>query len=315
MLRQKAKAESLKPRIIFLVGPTAIGKSALAIGLARKINAEIISCDSMQIYKGLDILSSKPDKKMCGEVKHHLLDVASPEKEFNVALYRRLALQAIKNIHRRKKIPLFVGGSGLYMSVVIDGIFKEAGADLKIRRRLYEEAENKGINFLYERLRGIDAQAARKIHPNDLKRIVRALEVYQKTGKTISELKKTRKGLSDKYDILIFGLNKDREKLYQDINSRVEEMFEQGLVTEVKKLMPLKLSLTCRQAIGINEIKGYLEGKYGLEEAKELIKRNTRRYAKRQLTWFRKDKRIIWIGAQEGKRTVKKIIEKICRGF
>lgn len=302
--------QNRKSEIIFLVGPTAVGKSALAIKLAKKINAEIVSLDSMAVYKGLDILSGKPSKKMQERIPHHLLDVVFPNEEFDVSRYRKLALEKIKDIHKRGKIPLFVGGTGLYMSILIDGIFKEAKKDESLRKKLYREAKEKGATFLYNRLKKIDAVAASKIHPNDLKRIIRALEVYKLTGKPISKLWLKRKGLGDKYDIKIFGLNKDRAKLYNDINRRVDRMFESGLVREVRGLIGPILSLTCKQAIGIEEIKGYLEGKYDLEFAKELVKKNSRRYAKRQLTWFRKDRRIHWIDV-ERRDAVKEILRQI----
>lgn len=293
------KRNTRKPKIFFLVGPTAVGKSKAAIQLAQKLNAEIISLDSIQVYKGLDILSSKPTKNMLKKVRHHLLDIVKPEDEFDAAAYRRLAMRKINEIHRKGKIPLFAGGSGLYMNVVINGIFKDAGKDESLRERLYAQVKTKGSQFLYNKLKRMDPLAASKIHPHDVRRIIRALEVYSLTGRPISALWNKRKGLSDKYEITLFGLNKDRERLYNDINRRVDEMFAQDVVNEVRGLLRLKLSRTCGQAIGLKEIRGYLDGNYDLECAKELMKRNTRNYAKRQLTWFRKDKRIRWIDAEE----------------
>jgi len=286
------------PRIIFLVGPTAAGKTELAAKVAKQLNAEIISCDSMQIYKGMEILSSHPSRPELKKVCHHLLAEVSPDKEFNVSKYRSLALKKIKEVIKKGKLPLFVGGSGLYMSVVIDGIFKDKAGDKKVRQKFYQEAARLGSKYIHEKLRKVDPRAAAKIHPNDTKRIVRALEVFEVTGKPISELQATRIGLEDEYEIKIFGLGLPREKLDQRINQRVDKMFRQGLVKEVKKLLRLKLSKTSRYAIGINEIKGYLEGLYSLDEAKELIKKNTRKYSRRQMTWFRKDKRIKWVGAK-----------------
>ena len=283
------------PRIIFLVGPTASGKTELAVKAAKKLNAEIISCDSMQIYKGMGILSSHPSGAELKKIRHHLLAQVDPGKEFNVSKYRSLALKKIKEIMGKGKLPLFVGGSGLYMSVVIDGIFKVKAEDKKVREKLYRQAIRHGSNYIYEKLLKVDPRSAAKIHPNDTKRIVRALEVFEVTGKPISELQATRRGLQDKYEIKIFGLDLTREELDRRINERVDKMFRQGLVREVKKLLKSKLSRTSRCAIGINEVKGYLDGCYSLEEAKELIKRNTRHYARRQLTWFRKDKRISWL--------------------
>lgn len=289
-----------KPQILFLIGPTAIGKSRLAVQLAAKINAEIISLDSMQIYRGLDILSSRPSRQMRKKIRHHLLDIVNPDQEFDAAEYRKLALKKIKEIQARGKIPLFAGGTGLYLNIIIDGIFKNVKKDEALREKLYAQAAKKGNAFLHNKLKKIDPVAASKIHPNDTKRIIRAIEVYQLTGKPISRLWKTRKGLdTKKYEINVFGLNKEREGLYRDINQRVEDMFSQGLVNEVQAVLAKNPSLTCRQAIGIKEIQGYFEGKYGLEYAKELIKKNTRNYAKRQLTWFRKDKRIIWLEASQ----------------
>ena len=296
----ESRTTNHEPRVIFLIGPTAIGKSRLAVRLSAKINAEIISLDSMQIYRGLDILSSQPSRQMQNKIRHHLLNIVNPDQEFDAASYRELALKKIKEIHKTGKIPLFVGGTGLYLNIVIDGIFKDVKKDQALREKLFAQAAKKGSSFLHNKLRKIDPVAAAKIHPNDTKRIIRALEVYQITGKPISQLWKGRKGLNrEKYDIRIFGLNKDREELYRDINRRVEDMFTQGLLNEVKTALTSKPSLTCRQAIGIKEIQGYLEGKYDLEYAKELIKKNTRNYAKRQLTWFRKDKRIIWFEASQ----------------
>ena len=289
-----------KPQILFLIGPTAIGKSRLAVQLAAKINAEIISLDSMQIYLGLAILSSQPSRQMQKKVRHHLLNIVNPDQEFDAAKYRGLALKKIKEIQAIGKIPLFAGGTGLYLSIVIDGIFKDVQKDEALREKLYAQAAKKGSVFLHNKLKKIDPVAAAKIHPNDAKRIIRALEVYKRTGKPISRLWKTRKGLdTKKYEIRIFGLNKEREGLYRDINQRVEDMFSQGLVNEVKNVLAKNPSLTCRQAIGIKEIQGHLAGQYDLERAKEMIKKNTRNYAKRQLTWFRKDKRIIWLEASQ----------------
>jgi tRNA dimethylallyltransferase len=285
----------MKPKIIFLVGPTAAGKTAMAIKIAKKINAEIISCDSMQIYKGMEILSSQPSRSELKKIRHHLLSEVDPVKEFDVSRYRSLALKKIKEIHGRGRLPLFVGGSGLYMSIVIDGIFKEKAEDKQIRERLYCQAGNKGSLFLHRKLAKVDPQAASRIHPNDTRRIVRALEVFEVSGKPISELQATRVGLGHKYDISILGLDIPRAEIDLKINKRVEKMFRQGLVNEVKKLLEKKLSRTSRYAIGIKEVRGYLGGLYGFKEAKELIKNNTRHYARRQMTWFRKDKRIIWI--------------------
>jgi tRNA dimethylallyltransferase len=281
--------------IIFLIGPTAVGKTEIAVCLAKKINAEIISCDSMQIYRGMDILTSKPSQFLRKNTPHHLLSIISSKKEYNVSRYYKDTAIKVKKIIKRGKVPLIVGGTGLYISILLDGIFKAKTQNKIIRSRLYKEAKNRGSEHLYKRLQEVDAEAALKIHPHDTKRIIRALEAFQTCGKPISQLQKERKGLNDEFDIKIFGLNMERGKLYERIERRIDKMFNQGLLEEAKKLLKLKLSKTARYAIGINEIKGYLDGQYGLEEAKRLMKKNTRHYAKRQLTWFRKDKRIEWV--------------------
>ena len=286
-------------RLIFLVGPTAIGKTGISFELAKLIECEIVSCDSMQVYKGMNVGTSKPAKFLLNSVPHHLIDIIRASEEFSVARFRSLAMEAIEGIISRKKIPLLVGGSGLYVKVLIDGIFEAPATDRELRNRLEQEAEEFGIELLYARLQGLDAAAAKKIHANDLRRIVRALEVYEKAKAPISELQKKTAGLADKYDVRIFGLNMDRPALYRKIDERVDLMFGEGIINEARRLMEEGLSLTASQALGYKEAFGCLKGEYGLEEAKRLAKRNTRRFAKRQLTWFRRDKRIEWIMLDE----------------
>lgn len=300
----------MKPKLIFLVGPTAIGKTELSLRVAKKLNAEIISCDSMQIYKGMDILTSKPALEVRKKIPHHLINIVSADKEYNVSKYRLAAIRKINEIIKRGRLPLFVGGSGLYMSVVIDGIFKAKTEDTVVRQRLYREAEKFGSPYIYEKLKEVDSKAAAKIHPNDTKRIVRALEVFEVTAKPISQLQDERVGLGNKYDIMIFCLTMARDELNKRIDERVDKMFKQGLVEEIKKILRLKLSQTAKAAIGLNEIKGYFDGLYDLEEAKRRMKRNSRQYAKRQMTWFRKDKRIQWVHCGAGE-SVKSLVEKI----
>lgn len=285
----------LKKKIIFLLGPTAVGKSAVAINLAKKINAEIISCDSMQIYRRMDILTSKAGPVQRKKVRHHLLDVIEPSQEYNAAKYRRDALSICDKLFLKGKIPLFVGGAGLYYSVIVDGLFPKVSEDRSIRAKLNQELRLKGSSYLYKKLARCDAEAAQKIHPHDSRRIIRALEVYLKTGKPISVLQKARVGLGDDYEINIFALNLNRELLYKKIDQRVDKMFKTGLVNEVKGLIKQRLSKTAACAIGIRELGGYFNGQYALEDARRLIQRNSRHYAKRQLTWFRKDKRVAWV--------------------
>lgn len=290
-----------KKKIIFLVGPTAAGKSKIALELAKIINGEIISCDSMQVYKELNIISDKIPKSIRKRIPHHLIDIVSIKDNYNVSDFSKQALKAIRKIHEKGKMPLIVGGSGLYMKVMLDGVFEEGKSDIKIRRRLYNLAKKYGNNYLFKRLEKIDPEAAVKIHPHDLRRIVRALEVYETTNKPISQMQKQACGISKDYDIKLFGLNINRDKLYDNINRRVDEMFEKGLVGEVKRALKKKLSLTAARIIGIREIRDFLNSKYPEERARELMKRNTRHYAKRQLTWFRKEKRIRWIEIGEKK--------------
>jgi tRNA dimethylallyltransferase len=290
-------------RIIFIVGPTGVGKSETAVALAKRLKGEIISLDSMQVYKGMDILASKPSRLLRKKVRHHLMDNVLPVKEYNVSRYRKEAIKKIKDIIRRGKVPVLAGGAGLYMSILIDGVFDFKSKSNAIRKRLFEQAASRGRPFLYKRLQKIDPAAAARIHPHDTKRLIRALEVFDSTGKTISELQKQRKGLSAEYDINVFCLNRKRQGLYNRIDKRVDKMFSAGLLQEVKRLLKSRLSQTARFAIGIRELKGYFEGLYSLDEAKRLIKRNTRQYAKRQLTWFRKDKRIEWIEVRDKEKS------------
>ncbi len=286
-------------KIIFIVGPTAIGKSQAAVYLAKIINAEIISCDSMQVYKGMDIITSKPKPFLRNKIKHHLISVVPLNKDYDVSLYRKDALKKVKEIISKGKTPIFVGGTGLYISILVDGIFEEEVKDKLIRHKLYELAKLRSSVYLHNQLKRVDPEAAVKIHPNDTKRIVRALGVFRATGKPISVLQKDRHGLRDKYDVRIFCLDMARDKLYKRIDERVEVMFKEGLIKEVRGLLKKRLSKTASFAIGIREASGYLRGDYGLEEARGMIKLNTRRYAKRQLTWFRKDKKIKWIHLKE----------------
>lgn len=283
--------------VIFLVGPTASGKTDISIKLSRELNAEIISCDSMCVYKGMDILTSKPTREDRKKVKHHLIDIIPPDTEFSVAEYRRMALEKIEDIIKRGKTPLFVGGSGLYVKAVVDGLFPSAEKDMRFRKRQEALAEKYGKNYLYKKLKKIDLGRAGKIHPNDLRRIIRALEIYYTEKKRPSDLKINTEPL--KYSFKIFGLDIRRDKLYKNIDDRVEEMFKKGIVKEVKDLSKQKLSMTAKKALGYNEVLGYLKGKYSLEESKELLKKNTHHFAKKQLTWFRSDKRIEWIEAEQ----------------
>jgi tRNA dimethylallyltransferase len=299
--------------IIFIVGPTASGKTEVAAALAEKIPLEIVSCDSMQVYREMNIISCKPSARLRKNIPHHLLDVVSAQEDYSVADYGKRARLVIKKIlDDGQHHACVVGGSGLYMSVLLDGLFAGGKTDIKLREALKNEAQIRGKEYLYKRLQEVDEAAAAKIHPHDLRRIIRALEVFELTSQPISQLQKQRQGLWGNFEIKIFCLDRPREELYARINSRVAGMFKQGAVEEVKTLLKLNLSQTAKAVIGIGEIKGYLDGYYDLAEAEQRIAQNSRHYAKRQLTWFRKDKRLQWIEIEAGetaKRTATRIIQ------
>ena len=300
----------LRKKIIFILGPTAIGKSKAAVYLAKKLKAEIISCDSMQVYKGMDIITSKPGPALMRKARHHLIGAVSVKRDYDVFSFRRDALKKIREIISRGKTPLIVGGTGLYASILINGIFEHKAGESALREKLYKIARDKGSLYLYKRLKDADPGAARKIHPNDTRRVVRALEVFKATGKPISLLQKERHGLKDDYDVRVFCLNMPRDKLYKRIDARVERMFREGLIDEVRGLIKKRLSRTASFAIGIREASGYLKGDYAKEEAREMVKMNTRRYAKRQLSWFKKDKNTVWVNIRD-KDTALKIAGRL----
>lgn len=282
-------------QIIFIVGPTAVGKSDIAFYLAKRINGEIISCDSMQVYKDIAIASNKPAPEMLKKIPHHLIGIIDVKARFDVAAFNDLANQAVEKIFAKKKTPIVVGGSGLYMEILLDGIFDQGKTDRGLRKQIEQEIEDKGIEAAYEELKLKDPDAAKKIHLNDRRRIVRALEIIRSTGKSASEIGKNRQGWWGQYDVRIFGLNTERKKLYERIEARADQMFNAGLVDEIKALRSKNLSLTVQGLIGIKEVLGYLNGEYDLERAKYLLKLNTRHLAKKQLTWFRAEKRIQWL--------------------
>jgi len=286
-----------KKQIIFIVGPTASGKSAAAIRLAKKINGEIVSADSMQIYKGLDILSAKPTKAQQKQVTHHLIDIIGPGRSFNVNTFVRLAAKAIEDILERGKVPIVVGGTGFYIDALLCGIFKGPAKNAALRNKLEKQARRYGNDYLHDKLKKVDPDAAKKIHPHDLRRTIRALEVYMITKKPITQLQKERQGLLDdpRYDIRIYGMALSRQQLYENIDKRVDVMFRKGAASEVKRIMKDRLSKTFKQALGIKELAPYLSGETSLEEAKSSLQQNTRHFAKRQLTWFRRYGNIHWI--------------------
>ena len=282
--------------IPFIVGPTAVGKTATAIELAKQLDGEIISIDSRQVYKGLDVGTAKPTLRQQKEIPHHLIDILEPTEQISAGTYRELALSAVADIQSHGKLPIFVGGSGMYVKTLIRGIFQESLTDNSVRERLKSELERKGIAELYNRLVDIDPELAIKIHLNDAKRITRALEIYEITGKPPSAHYRNQQTESP-FPNRIFVLTMERKYLYQRINERVDQMIQDGLVDEVQALLNsgFRKTLDSLLTLGYREVIGYLDGDFGHDEMIENIKRNTRHYAKRQLTWFRHQLEAIWI--------------------
>ncbi len=281
-----------KPKVIVIAGPTASGKTALSIELAKKINGEIVSADSMQIYKEMDIGTAKPTKDEMENIKHYLLDFVSPEERFSVAQYQELAQKKIETILKNGKVPIVVGGTGLYIDSLVYGIkFEQTNTDMEYRSMLEKIAETDGLETLYNKAKEIDPTAMKKISPNDKKRIIRVLEIYKQTGKTKTEQEIESRKQEIPFDYKVFILEMDRDKLYEKINLRVDMMLEQGLIEEVKQIYK-KYSYfpTAMQGIGYKEVVEYLKNEISKEEMIEKIKQETRRYAKRQITWFKKDK-------------------------
>ena len=302
-----------KQKVIVIGGPTASGKTALSIELAKKINGEIVSADSMQIYKDMNIGTAKPTVEEMQGIKHYMLDIVSPEERFSVADYKERAKQAIKEILSKGKVPIVIGGTGLYIESLIYEIeFMQIDTDLSYRKELEKIVEQKGLEYLYEKATKIDSEAMKKISPNDQKRILRVLELYHQTGKTKTQLdNESRKEVE--YDYKLFAINMDRERLYERINKRVDIMLENGLVEEVKSICNNYKSFpTAMQGLGYKEVVEYLNGKVTYEEMVEKIKTESRRYAKRQLTWFRKYKNIIWLdGMQDVQKNIEIIINEL----
>ncbi len=291
----------MKSPLICIVGPTAVGKTEIAIQLAQHLDAEIVSLDSRQIYRGMDIGTAKPTPEQQRAVPHHLIDCVDVDQTFSVAEYQRLADTAIAEIRERGKRTMAVGGAGLYFRGIIDGLFDGPGADAEIRAKLQREVDEHGNVALHERLRRCDPETANRVHPNNLVRVIRALEIYELTGKPISSLQQQWKMNEPRYPFRAFGLNMPRETLYQRIEERVNRMVEAGLIEEVKGLLDQGCPRNCvaMQSFGYKELIDYLDRNRTLDEAIALLKQNTRRFAKRQLTWFRNDPRIEWLDTSQ----------------
>jgi len=289
-----------KPLVI-LTGPTAVGKTALSIKLASEIGGEIISADSMQVYRQMDIGSAKIKPEEMGGIPHHLIDILEPEEEFNVCLFEKLALEAMEQIYERGHIPVVIGGTGFYIQALLYQIdFTEEETDTAYRDKLWQLGEEKGNHYLHELLRKVDPESAEEIHENNRKRVIRALEFYENCGKPISTHNKEQRQKTSAYNSCYFVLTDDRKKLYERIESRVDQMLSKGLVDEVRTLKErgCNASMVSMQGLGYKEILEYLDGRCSLLEAVEKIKKETRHFAKRQLTWFRREKDVIWLDKQ-----------------
>ena len=304
-----------KPKVIVIVGPTASGKTALSIELAKKIDGEIVSCDSMQIYKDMNIGSAKPTIEEMQGIKHYLIDEVEPTQRFSVAEYKKRAEQAIEEIIKKGKVPIVIGGTGLYANSLIYGIeYNEIKFDENFRNELMKKAETEeGLKSLYKEAKKIDSIAIEKISNNDKKRIIRILEIYNSTGKTKTEQEIESRKKETKYDYKVFAINIERAILYERINKRVDIMIEQGLIDEVNSILNKYNEFpTAMQAIGYKEIVDFLNGNITKEEAIEKIKQETRRYAKRQITWFKRIENIIWLnGLDRIQNNIDIILEEI----
>ncbi|QWC24601.1 tRNA (adenosine(37)-N6)-dimethylallyltransferase MiaA [Bacillus haikouensis] len=288
-------AHTTKEKLIVLIGPTAVGKTKTSIHLAKSFNAEIISGDSMQIYKGMDIGTAKINIEEMEGVPHHLIDIKDPKESFSAAEFQQLVREKISEIHSRGKIPMIVGGTGLYIqSVIYDYQFTDSPGDAEYRCTLEERVKDEGIGPLYDELQRIDPSAAKNIHPNNTRRVIRALEIFHCTGETMTDYQSSQ--IDDPlYETALLGLTMDRDKLYDRINKRVDIMVEEGLIEEVQTLYNQGVhNVQSVQAIGYKEIYEYLEGRISFDRAIETLKQNSRRYAKRQLTWFRNKMDVTW---------------------
>ena len=306
---------SEKIKILAVVGSTASGKTALSIALARALGGEVVSCDSMQVYRRMDVGTAKPTPEEMEGIPHHLLDFLEPDTPFSCAEYVSLAQQTVKEIHTRGALPLFCGGTGLYLdSLLRGGGFEETVTDPALRQSLLDYAAQNGNDALHRRLALVDPESAEAIHPNNLKRVIRALEIYETTGMTKTEADRRSREIPSPYDALVIGLRyRDRQILYDRIDRRVEEMLRAGLLEETHSLLEAGIferNSTAAQAIGYKELLGHLRGEQSLEEAVEALKQATRRYAKRQITWFGTKDYVHWIDADgdEGMRPFDQIL-------
>lgn len=300
-------------KLLCLLGPTAVGKTEIAIQLAQRLNAEIVSVDSRQIYRQMDIGTAKPNAEEQQAARHHLIDCVNISQPFSVADYQSLADAAIADIQNRGKRVLLVGGAGLYFRAVVDGLFEGPGADPALRKRLEREAARFGVDALHKRLQTCDPESAERIHPNNLVRVIRALEVYELTGTPMSELQQQWHPEKQRYPFIAFGLTMPRALLYRRIEQRVDVMLANGLIAEVESLLAAEYARdsVALQSFGYRELIAYLDGDCTYLEAISQLKQNTRRFAKRQLTWFRKDTRIEWLDRESTPDIVAYLLERV----
>ncbi len=307
-------SENKKKPMIILTGPTAVGKTDLSIQLAKVINGEIISADSMQVYRHMDIGSAKVTPEEMDGVPHHLIDVLEPEEEFNVVVFQKLAKEALTGIYEREHIPIIVGGTGFYIQALLYDIdFTENDGDTAIRRELEKLAQTQGAGCLHQMLQEIDPESAAAIHQNNVKRVIRAIEFYRQTGKKISLHNEQEREKQSPYQFLYYVLDTDRKTLYERIDRRVDLMMEHGLVDEVKHLadMGCTRDMVSMQGLGYKEILDYLSGEISLEEAVYILKRDTRHFAKRQITWFKRERDVRWLELEQFQNDRKKVLEHI----
>lgn len=302
----------MKKKCIVIVGPTGVGKTRLSIFLAKRLNSQIISADSMQIYKYMDIGTAKVEPKYQKEIKHHLIDIVKPDENFNVEQFQSLCIEKIEEISSINKIPIIVGGTGLYINSITHKLeFNTVKSDEKLRYELENIAESQSNQKLHKMLEYIDPESASKIHKNNVRRVIRAIEVYKLTGHKFSEINDKFDHYNDDYDFYIIGLNDDRERLYERINQRVDEMIDEGFMAECKYIYELTdENSQSIQAIGYREAFMYLNNEISFKDMVSLMKKNSRKYAKRQLTWFRQDERIHWMNLEDFKKF--EDIEQIC---
>ena len=303
-----------KRPLIVLTGPTAVGKTALSIRLAKALDGEIISADSMQVYRGMDIVSAKVTKKEMDGVRHHLIDVLEPEEDFNVAAFQRMAKEALEEIYSRGKLPIVAGGTGFYIQALLYDIdFRDDTGEGPIRKELEKLAVEKGAEYLHSLLQQADPQSADQIHPNNIKRVVRALEYFRQTGEPFSLHNQRERERCSPYHFLYYVICSDRKNLYERIDRRLDAMMADGLLGEVQALKKrgVKRGMTSMQGLGYKEILDYLDGTCSLEEAVYVLKRDTRHFAKRQITWFRREREVRWLKLEDFGGDLDRVLQKI----